>query len=72
MFATIHGGVHRGLRHFGLIDELGRRAEAEAWKTAEFDNLVETIMSSTRADLSPVFGDVIVAEVIAFVERHEL
>lgn len=72
LFATVHGGVYRGLRHFGLIDDLGRRAEAQAWKTAELNDLVETIMASIRADLSPVFSDVIVAEVIAFVKRHGL
>lgn len=68
---TVRGGVWRGIKSFGVIDDASRLTGPDAWKTASPEELLDRITINIRANLAPVLSDVIVKETVAFLKRHD-
>lgn len=70
LFSKIEDEIRYALRRLEAFDDMGNHLGAEAWKDTSLDDLVRAVGIHLRAGLPNIFGDIIIAETIAFTERN--
>jgi hypothetical protein len=70
LFSTIESDIRYALLGFDAFDDMGNHLGRDHWKDATLEELVRTIGINVRASLPNLFGEIIIAETIAFTERN--
>ena len=69
LFSTIESDIRYALLGFDAFDDMGNHLGRDRWKDATLEELVRTVGIHVRASLPNLFGEIIIAETIAFAER---